>query len=64
MKRKTTVHYLVSPPRKLKQTRDKLKLKVHCFTRLEVATRRNVVCFFCMSRAPRFIPTRQGKCKI
>ncbi|QIK16334.1 hypothetical protein G7090_19355 [Leclercia sp. 29361] len=45
-KRKTTVHYLVSPPRKPDKTRDKLKLKVHCFTRLEVATRRNVVCFF------------------
>ena len=50
-KRKTTVHYLVSLPRKFYQTRDKLKLNVNCFTRLEVATRRIIVCFLYEPRA-------------
>ncbi|MBV8041816.1 MAG: hypothetical protein JO226_04155 [Pluralibacter sp.] len=39
IQRKKTVHYLVSPPRQPPETSDKPKLKVHCLTRLEVASR-------------------------
>ncbi|QUJ08665.1 hypothetical protein KCP77_06100 [Salmonella enterica subsp. enterica] len=52
------VHYLVSPPRPPRKTRQS---QSNVLTRLEVATRRKRRVLLCMSRASRFIPRTQKK---
>ncbi|HDK6498470.1 TPA: hypothetical protein MXB91_001485 [Klebsiella variicola] len=79
IKRKTLVHYLVSPPhrpatgsatsqsytyRATGATPLRDSVNTDCLTRLEVAPQGDAPCAFLMSRARRFIPRSRIKSKI